>query len=160
MRPTVRDRSALRLAAAAGSLLCGVLGALPADAEEPAEAAPRVELDELLKLPGSLRYDVDQKGGATRGEWRERFLSLRESLGQERESLERAKRELEEVAGGTDAWKLALPGAGNAATEAPLDYRLRNEIRQHEAEIERLEHRLRDLEVEANLAGVPPEWRE
>jgi hypothetical protein len=153
------DRFALRLAGAASGLAACLVGAAPAAAEEPAPEAPRIGLDELLKLPDSLRYDVDQKGGATRGEWRERFLSLRDALERERASLEKAKLELEETAGASDAWKLGLPGAGNASADAPLDYRLRHEIRQHEAEIGRLERRLRDLEVEANLAGVPADWR-
>ena len=54
---------------------------------------------------------------------------------------------------------LAPPGAGDVS-DAPLDYRLRNKIRQHKAEVDRLEKRLQDLEVEANLAGVPEDWRE
>lgn len=152
------ERSARRLAGAVATL--ALLGAVPAPAQEPTAEPRRIELDELLKLPESLRYEVDQRGGATRGEWRERFVTLREALAQERAALEKARRELEAVAVGTHAWSLGLPGAGSAAAQAPLDYRLRNEIRQHEAEIERLERRLGDLEVEANLAGVPPEWRE
>jgi hypothetical protein len=43
--------------------------------------------------------------------------------------------------------------------DAPLDYQLRVSIRRHRSEIERLERKLKQLEIEANLAGVPPEWR-
>jgi hypothetical protein len=37
--------------------------------------------------------------------------------------------------------------------DAPLDYELRGSIRRHKSEIERLEHKLKQLEIEANLAG-------
>ena len=38
-------------------------------------------------------------------------------------------------------------------------HQLRLKIRRHKSEIERLENRLGELEIEANLAGVPEEWR-
>jgi hypothetical protein len=46
-----------------------------------------------------------------------------------------------------------------AAAEAPLDYRIRQTIKRHREEIKRLERQLRELEVEANLAAVPEDWR-
>jgi multidrug efflux pump subunit AcrA (membrane-fusion protein) len=107
-----------------------------------------------------VRYDVEKRGGATQGEWRSRFQKVRTELASERSALERAQLELEKVAGSSDSWKLAPPGVSASNSEAPLDYRLRNEIRQHRAEVDRLEKQLRDLEVEANLAGVPQEWRQ
>jgi hypothetical protein len=53
-----------------------------------------------------------------------------------------------------------MPGGGAGASEAPLDYRIRQAINRHRQEIERLERQLRDLEVEANLAMVPEDWRQ
>jgi hypothetical protein len=131
-----------------------------AEESEPARSAPQVDLEELLKLPGDVRYDVEKRGGATQGEWRTRFQKVRSDLDAERAALARAQHELEKVAGSSDSWTLAPPGVSANRSEAPLDYRLRTEIRQHRAEIERLEKQLRDLEVEANLAGVPEEWRQ
>ena len=46
------------------------------------------------------------------------------------------------------------------APDQPLDYTLSNEKRRNREEVERAERRLTDLEIEANLAGVPPEWLE
>jgi hypothetical protein len=129
----------------------------PDDAGRP---APQVDLEDLLKLPGDVLYDMEKRGGATQGEWRSRFRKVRTDLAGERSALERAQLELEKVAGSSDTWKLAPPGVSANSSEAPLDYRLRNEIRQHRAEVDRLEKQLRDLEVEANLAGVPEEWRQ
>jgi hypothetical protein len=142
-----------------------LLGSLTARAEDTAETsptleepAPQVDLDSLLKLPKSMRYDVERKGGSTRGEWRERFVTLRGELADEREVLESAKLSLEKAASGADAWTFSPAGIGNV-TDSPVDYKLREKIRQGEAEVARLERSLRELEVEANLAGVPEDWR-
>lgn len=156
-------------AARAGGLLGWVvlatLLALAAVAQEETggggEAAPPVELDRLLQLPSSKDYTVERRGGRTAGEWRRRFAELRRALAEERAALADAERRQEELAGSTDAWKVApnLPGVGAPSTEAPLDYGLRQEIRRHRAEIERLERQLRELEIEADLAGVPAAWQ-
>ncbi len=168
----LRHSGRVRLCLLAFTLVaCAVAGAPPA-ASEPAAAppdagpgrpdgpAPQVDLEDLLKLPVDLRYDVEKRGGATQGEWRSRFQKVRSELVEERAALERSQLELEKVAGNTDSWQLAPPGVSGNRSEAPLDYRLRTEIRQHRAEVDRLEKQLRDLEVEANLAGVPEEWRQ
>ena len=47
-----------------------------------------------------------------------------------------------------------------ASPDAPLDFQLRQEIKRHREEIEHLEQQLQELEIEANLAGVPEEWRQ
>ena len=155
---------------ARGAVVCaGLSGTAAAEspgapAEDPPvgspSAPPQVELEELLKLPGDVRYDVERRGGATQGEWRARFQKVRGELAQERLALERSQLELEKVAGNADSWQLAPPGVNSNRSEAPLDFRLRTEIRQQRAEVDRLEKQLRDLDVEANLAGVPEAWRE
>jgi hypothetical protein len=134
----------------------------PAPSTEPVpsaeQSAPQVDLDSLMKLPKSMRYDVERKGGATPGEWRERFETLRSELAHERAELESAKLSLEQAASGADAWTFSPAGIGNV-TDSPVDYQLREKIRHGEAEVARLEQSLRELEVEANLAGVPEDWR-
>jgi len=133
----------------------------PATPETAAGNSPRVELDQLLKLPSTLDYSVEKRGGRTEGEWRSRFRELRTALEAERKGLETAEEDLERVAGTSDAWQVAppLPGMSGAAADAPLDYRIRQAINRHRGEIERLERQLRELEVEANLAVVPEDWR-
>lgn len=118
-------------------------------------------LDQLLKLPQGLEYGGGERGGLTRGEWRGRFVSLRAALERERHLLEASRGELAKVAGSAEAWSIGppIPGA-QASSDTPLDYRLRQEINQHKAEVERLERALRELTVQADLAGVPVEWRE
>lgn len=129
----------------------------PTGATGPGE---KVGLDQLLELPDSLDYGGQEKGGLTRGEWRARFQSLREQLDNEKRLLAAAQAELGEIAGSADAWSVGPPIPGAGASDAPLDYRLRQEITRHKDEIERLERALRDLQVRADLVGVPDDWRE
>ena len=71
------------------------------------------------------------------------------------------RKDLEHVAGTANAWLVGppMPGMSRDASEAPLDFRIRQAISRHRQEIERLERQLRELEVEANLAAVPEDWR-
>jgi hypothetical protein len=144
------------LAALAWVAGAGAEEAPPAEAPA-AEAPPSVGLDRLLKLPASVSTGVERRGGMTRGEWRGRFEKIERSLSSEEAGLAAAQKERDRVAGSSDQWLLGAPGMTN--TEAPLDYRLRQEINRHKEEIERLKSDRTSLEVEANLAGVPEDWR-
>lgn len=131
----------------------------PAPAAPPAEA-PKVGLDKLLKLPSNLEVDVDKRGGATRSEWRTRFRDARAESETARAALEKAQSKLEGAAAESDSpWRMAPPGA-SATAESTERYPLTLEVKRQRAEVERTDRRLRELEVEANLAGVPKEWRE
>jgi hypothetical protein len=115
-----------------------------------------------MKLPSSLDYGAGERGGMTPGEWRARYRALNEALEFEQKALEAAQEELSKIARTSDAWTLAapIPGAVGAANEAPLDYQLRQEIQRRKSEIEHLERALLELDVRADFAGVPAEWRE
>lgn len=141
-------------------LLAGAALALAAGAGRAQEPAPEpAQLDRLLKLPEGQTYGVDRRGGLSRGEWRTRFVEVRTSLDSERKTLAAAQGKLDEVAGNASNWQMApIPGM-EPSPDAPLDYQLRLQIRRHKSEIDRLEKKLRELEIEANLAGVPEEWR-
>jgi hypothetical protein len=182
--PARGARARLRAGRVVLALAVG-LGAAGADAEEPAAAgaeepaaagpaeaaaepapdpqappAPEpVGLDRLLKLPAGSEYGSgERRGGRSRGQWAARFGGLRRALAQERRGLESAQQERDRIAGSADQWLLGPPGA--TRENAPLDFRLRQEIARHRDEIDRLEQDLRELEVEADLANVPPDWRE
>ncbi len=134
--------------------------ALPAPA--PAGAPGEVDLDTLLKLPSGLDYEVQTRGGETRGEWRSRFRTLRARLAHEKQALAEAEAKLAETAQAASQWTLAppIPGAEAAMADAPLDFELRQDMKRHRQEIELIERQLQELEIEANLANVPPSWRE
>ncbi|MEN8159113.1 MAG: hypothetical protein ABFS41_03465 [Myxococcota bacterium] len=127
--------------------------------QTPAAATRPVVLDRLLKLPDGQRYGVERRGGLSRGEWLTRFTELGDALAAEQRGLAQAQVQLDETAQSTSNWQMnPIPGM-EASPDAPLDYQLRLKIRRHKSEIERLENRLSELEIEANLAGVPEEWR-
>jgi hypothetical protein len=148
--------------AAGVAALWGLVGiARPAAAEDP-PPPPIVDLDRLLELPDSVKLEPETRGGATKAEWRARFQSAREDLAAARAALAATQAKLEDVASGTSAWKMGAPGLGadlGGNADAPLDYSLSNEMRRNREEVERSERRLNELQVEANLAGVPPEWQ-
>jgi hypothetical protein len=165
MLGAMRGRLGIGFALGAAALWLALAGAPAARAEDPdaAGAEPASEepaqLDRLLTLPGGETYGVDRRGGLSRGEWRSRFVEVQDALAGERQALKDAEARMDEVAGSASNWQMApVPGL-EPSPDAPLDYQLRYEIRRHRSEIERLEKKLRQLEIEANLAGVPAEWR-
>jgi hypothetical protein len=120
---------------------------------------PAAGLDRLLKLPAGQSYGVERRGGLSRGEWRARFAEVQDALASERKGLVEAEARLDETAGSASNWQVAPVPGMQPSPDAPLDYQLRVAIRRHKSEIERLESKLKQLEIEANLAGVPPDWR-
>lgn len=153
-----RAKPRIRAAALLGALVAAGLPAAGADEADP----PSVPLDRLLKLPSSVpvQAQVEKRGGSTRGQWQARFEKAREELEAARVALEDVRGKLEEAAEG-EAWKMTAPGLGTTAgSETPLDFKLSQELKRCREEVERTERQLQDLEVEANLAGVPEHWRQ
>jgi len=175
-----RTRRARAIAAGAAGLALVLAPAPPAGAGAGAgdEAGqPSVELERLLRVPDGVRAEPgpDRRGRATATEWRARFREARAELEEAQDALARARTELEGVAADTSQWQLAAPGAlgaasteprtsspqpGGGGSQTPLSYRLHQEIRRARDDVERAERRLRELDIEANLAGVPDAWRE
>jgi len=140
--------------------------ALCASAQDdvPAQAsAPVVPLDDLLKLPPSAPTDaeIERKGGDTKPQWQARFRSARKGVTAADEELQEVRDELEELSGESGSWKMSAPGLGSVEdpTDAPSNYRLSRALKSKREEASRARQALRDLEVEANLAGVPESWR-
>lgn len=177
MPPRRRARPAQ---AAGGLLLSALLGVAPAAAQDGAEApsspgeppaesageppaGSRVDLDRLLRLPDSVEYDVEERGGATAEEWRGRFRRVRSELAEARERVRRAQKQLQEEASSESAWNVAPPGLGavsQGSSEGPSNYKLTMALRRAKDDLARAERALRQLTVEANLAGVPESWRQ
>ena len=154
--PQPRNRVSRFLAAGAVAVL--VVGPSPISA---ADESPVVDLDRLLQLPPPEPsiYGNPRPGGATRSQWRDRFSEVRGDLEKARMALAAAKTELEELAGDSAAWQMAVPGGQpDANTNSPVSFRLIQEIRRQREEIEHGQRRMKELKVEANLAGVPEEW--
>ena len=132
-----------------------------------AVAQEDVPLDRLLKLPPAQGEigGIETRAGGTRAEWLARFAQARQDVETAHASLEATRSQIAEKAGEESAWRMGAPGVGNIGSaggnsaDAPLDYKLTHELRRNREEVERAERQLQDLEVEANLAGVPVEWR-
>lgn len=126
---------------------------------QPQGSPPKVELGRLLKLPDSYRLPSGNRRGVKRSEWENRFEIVRLDLSSAVQALAKAQSQLAEAAGGSSAWAVAAPGASPNPENTPLSYKLRQEIRRQREFIERSERKLRALEIEADLADVPEQWR-
>ena len=134
-------------------------GAVTADVE--AEPPPKsVTLDQLLTLPSALPVESGQRGGLTRAEWSSRFAEAEEEVETAKADLDESLDRLSELVGKTSNWKIAAPGGQAAAPSdnSPVNYGLKQEVRRKREDVERAERKVRDLIVEANLAGVPENW--
>jgi hypothetical protein len=140
-----------------------VLAALVAPAAAGDEAQPAVGLDKLLKIPPTVRFEPTTRGHSTKFEWRERFDEAHAELEKARAELTATQAKLAEKGASSSAWSMGAPGIGNVdravANEAPLDQTLSRTLRKNREGVERAERRLTELEVEANLAQVPDDWR-
>lgn len=131
------------------------------EASGPGREQPgRVGLDQLLKLPDTLDFDYERRGGRTRVEWRALFDETQQSVDLAKQGLAEAQDRLAAVAGRSDNWNMAPPGMPiEMADDNPDTRALREEVRRWRAEIERAEARQREVVIEASLAGVPEDWR-
>jgi hypothetical protein len=128
-------------------------------------------LDVLLQLPtgyggSSPNAGTPSVAGASEVEWRRRFREAREALSEARLALEATKRELDGAAGdsGSAQWSMTPPSAGGDGPSAsqsgsPLSFKLRQQLKQNREALDQAERALRELDIEANLAGVPQPWR-
>ncbi len=134
-----------------------------ANAQGPAPRRKTGDLDSLLRLPNDFLGGSGSQtvAGASRSEWHRRFVKAASELVQARKALEATKRELDGVAesGGGSQWSIAPPGGESAPSSSPLSFKLRQQLRGDRERIEMAERALRDLRIEADLAGVPQSWR-
>jgi hypothetical protein len=132
----------------------------PAQPEPAAQPAPPVAYDALFQLPSDDAPRPTGSAPLDRKRWEERFTAVHSELDAARNSLAKAQADLEALANKTESWQMAAPGAQANAENSPVSYKLRQDIRQYREDVGRAERRLRELEVEASLAGVPVEWRQ
>jgi len=123
-------------------------------------------LDDLLRLPSDFnprQSTARPVAGASEDEWKQRFARAEKAIGEAKETLAATRRELDGVAetGGSSQWSVAPPGAsgGGGPTTSPLSFKLRQELQRNREALDEAEKALRELRIEADLAGVPPEWR-
>jgi hypothetical protein len=121
-------------------------------------------LEALLQLPSGFRtLESPSVAGADESEWRRRFLGAERALVSAQEDLARTKRELDEVAegGSSSQWSVAPPGASTTGgpSTSPLSFKHREAMRRNRENLDIADRALRELKIEADLAGVPAAWR-
>lgn len=148
-------------ATAAGDAPESPQGPSKAAAEPTVAPAPNVGLDQLLRLPDAYDQAGSQRrvGGASADEWRSRFQDADEELAEARRNLNESRRSMEEASTDSSEWQMAAPGGKANSDNSGLSVQGRQRIRRYREELEEAERRRRALEVEADLAGVPAEWR-
>ena len=147
-----------------GILVLWIVGALSAPAQaEPgaAESQPTVGLGQLLHLPKG--YDAKAKQQGPRGtadEWRARYAAADRDIGESQAELQRLQGQLEQQAGKTTSWNLSAPGmSASSPDDVPMNFSLSQQIRIQKEKIEEQRRKRKMLDVEADLAGVPDDWR-
>jgi hypothetical protein len=127
--------------------------AAPAPAPDAAPKKP-LSLDRLLN-PGVVRAQpTGNYGGRDQKAWQEEFRRAREEVSDLEGKVEAGQKHLRSASGGE--WNYTP--AGGEATD-PEVLKLRAQLRRDRASLETSRQRLRDLDVEASLAGVPEDWR-
>ena len=131
-------------------------------AEPPAPGdAPAVGLGQLLHLPKSYQSAKPDEGPrGTADEWRARYAAADEGISEARAELQRLQGKLEAHAQEASSWNVAAPGLGMANPEdVPMNFTLSQQIRVQKEAVEQARRNRKMLDVEADLAGVPEDWR-
>ena len=122
-------------------------------------STPDVGLEKLLRLPDSYKAHSASKRGVGKEEWQSRFQKIRDDRSEAEGALGKAQIELDGMAKGKSDWSMSAIGGASSET-SPVSYRLRQEIRRQNSAIEQADRQIRDLGIEADLAGVPQDWRD
>jgi hypothetical protein len=126
---------------------------------EPESASPAAEpdlgLDRLLRVPRSSVDAPELRGGKDRAAWEAEFTEARQELDTLERRIEETQTKLREAS--PDDWAFSPTGGG--APSDPEVLKLRASLKRDRQSLEAARQRLREIEVEASLAGVPDSWR-
>ncbi len=118
---------------------------------------PDLSLDRLLRpSTPSVVLRQEQHGGKDREQWRDAFENAAIEVRDLGKSIANAQDQIRQAQ--SHEWGYSPTGGGDATDPEVL--RLRAQLRRDRQSLEAAQQRLRDLDVEASLAGVPTEWRE
>jgi hypothetical protein len=129
----------------------------PAPAPEPDPDAPppkSLDLDRLLH-PSAVRMQPTGKtyGGRDQKGWQDEFKKARQEVSDLEGKVEAGQQHLRSASSGE--WNYSP--AGGEVTD-PEVLKLRAQLKRDRQSLEASRQRLRDLDVEASLAGVPQDW--
>ena len=128
------------------------------DSRPTASGAAPLDLDKLLnpRLGASRPVTSDRPGGKDREAWQRAFDEADTEVRQLRAKVEDSQRKMRDAAGETN---YSYSPAGGGETYDPEVLKVRAQIQRDRQSLEAAERRLRDLKVEASLAGVPQAWQ-
>ncbi len=165
----VQGERRIRVVVALGvlALVLGASGGVGLAEEPTPSGAPVIGLDKLMKLPDSYSAPAAERRGKglTADQWRDRFAAADRDVVTAEKDLRNAQAALEKLAGSTSSWQMSAPGmlgggtAGSDGETGPVSFRLREAVRMRKVAVEGAKRDRRELVVEANLAGVPDDWR-
>jgi len=131
------------------------------DAAAPAGGGSGLDLGDLLRPRGGFESKPAKKeglrGGRDEQEWRDAFGEARDEVAVLEQKVAEAQEKIRKVTG-EGGFNFSPVGAGEAVD--PEVHSLRAELKRDRQSLDSARSRLRDLEVEASLAGVPDAWRE
>lgn len=118
-------------------------------------------IDSLLRPRGSFSPApapaLQPRGGRTREEWLDAFAEAREQVSDLEGQVAASQRQIREASKGE--WGYSPTGGGAPPTD-PEVLKLRAQLKRDRQSLDAARARLRDLDVEASLAGVPDSWRD
>ncbi len=121
-------------------------------------ARPSIGLDSLLRPRGPARAPVKpaEPGGRDREDWENAFSEVRAEIRLLEAQLEEARGEVRERSQG--AYQYSPIGGTSDTPSDPEILKLRAQLKRDKKALEAAQSRLRELQVEASLSGVPDEW--
>ncbi len=118
--------------------------------------APALDMNRLLQVPeSSVPPRSELLGGKSRETWTQEFSEARLEVRELETQIEQTTLKLR--ASSPDDWSFSPTGGGPQSDPAVIQ--LRSQLRRDRQSLETAQRRLRDLEIEASLAGVPEPWK-
>ncbi len=117
-------------------------------------SSPSLNLERLLRPPRIAGPPLESPGGKEREAWTAEFSRLRTEIADLEQQIASARDRIREVT--PHDWSFTPTGGGMPSDPEVL--RLRAQLRRDRQSLEAARQRLRDLDVEASLAGVPEAW--
>lgn len=129
-------------------------------ADEPTATAPahppRIDIDRLFDVPESaLPSRPIRRGGRDREGWQDAFERARNDVSVLETRIDEIEAKLHAFVQPDNQYS----PLGGAARSDPQVTKLRQQLDRDRQSLETARRRLRDLDIEAALAGVPSDWR-
>ena len=127
------------------------------DAGDPPRHRPSIGIDRLLNPSAGSRLALERTpGGRDREAWQREFAEARDEVVNLEARVAATQEEMRNLSRGN--WSYTPAGGGQP--EDPEILKRKAKIKRDRQSLEAAEKRLRELEVEASLAGVPENWME